>query len=165
MNDSNILEQSEQKILWVIISFTRYSVDFFRAHIAYRYNIYVSHWGVFTIMGMPEMSSCVVSDKVVSECVTLTYRTLGYHGHSVHVLGFCLKYPMPVDGSSPPNHVVGDIHNNPVSKAHLRDTKMFAIRRTKSFSGWRAEVWFPSESWIFPGPKKLWGHTQPPISK
>jgi len=91
-------------------------------------------------MGMPEMCSLVVSDKVVSECVTLMYRTLGYHGHSVHVLGPFLKYPVPVDGSSPPNHVVGDIHNNSVSKAHLKDTKVFEIRRTKSFSGWTADV-------------------------
>ena len=42
-------------------------------------------------MGMPEMRSCIASDKVVSECVTLMYRTLGYHGHSVHVLGPLLK--------------------------------------------------------------------------
>jgi hypothetical protein len=26
---------------------------------------------------------------------------------------------------------------------------MFAVRRTKSFSGWTAEVWFLSDSWIF----------------
>ena len=39
------------------------------------------------------------------------YGTLGYHGHSVHVLRTFLKYPVPVDGSSPPNHAVGDIHN------------------------------------------------------
>jgi len=42
MNGSNILERSEQEILWANITFTRYSVDFFRVHIAYRYNIYVS---------------------------------------------------------------------------------------------------------------------------
>jgi hypothetical protein len=68
------------------------------------------------------------------------YGTLFYHGHSVHVLGPFLKYPMPVDGSSPPNHVAGDIRDYSVSKAHLKDTKMFAVRRTKSFSGWTAEV-------------------------
>jgi hypothetical protein len=91
-------------------------------------------------MGMPEMSSLVVSDKVVSECVTLMYRTLGYHGHSVHVIGTFLKYSVPVDSSSPPSHVVGDIHNYSVPKAHLKNAKMLAVRRTKSFSGWMSEI-------------------------
>jgi len=86
------------------------------------------------------MSSLVVSDKVVSECVTLMYSTLGYHGHSVHVLRPFLKYPVPVDGSSPPKHVVGDIHNYSVSKAHLKDAKVFAVRRTNSYSGSTSDV-------------------------
>jgi len=86
-------------------------------------------------MGMPEISSLVVSDEVVSACATLMYRTMGYHGHSIHVLGPFLKYPVPVDGSSPPPHVVGDIHSYSVSKAHLKVTKVYAVRRTKSFSG------------------------------
>ena len=77
------------------------------------------------------MSSLVVSDKVISECVTLMYRTLCDHGHSVHVLGPFLKYTVPVDGSRPPNHVVGNIHNYSVSKAHLKDAKVRAIKRTK----------------------------------
>lgn len=81
------------------------------------------------------MYSSVVSDKVVSECVTLMYRILGYYGHSVHVLEPFLKYPMPVDGSSPPSHVVGDVHNYSVSKANLKDVKVFAVRRRKSVSG------------------------------
>jgi hypothetical protein len=42
MNDSNILEQSEQEFLWTNITFKCYSIDFFRVHIAYRHKDYVS---------------------------------------------------------------------------------------------------------------------------
>jgi hypothetical protein len=41
---------------------------------------------------------------------------------------------MPVDGSSPPNHVVGDVHNYSISKAHLKDVKELAVRRRKTVS-------------------------------
>jgi hypothetical protein len=83
-------------------------------------------------MGMPEKRSLVVSVKVVSEYVTFMYTTLGYHWHSVHVLGPFLKHPVPVDGSSPPRQIVDDIHNYSVSKAHLKDVKVLAVRRTKT---------------------------------
>jgi hypothetical protein len=41
---------------------------------------------------------------------------------------------MPVDGSSPPCHVVGDIDNYPVSKAYLKDVKVLVVRRRKTAS-------------------------------
>jgi hypothetical protein len=79
---------------------------------------------------MPEVSSFVVSNEVISECVTFTYGTLRQHGNSIHELGPLLEHSVPVDSSSPRSHVVRYIHDHSVSKAHLKNTKILII------SGW-----------------------------
>lgn len=76
-------------------------------------------------MGVIEESSLVVSEEVVSECVTFIYGTLRYHGNPVHELGPLLEYAVPVDRNTPPRHVVSYIHNHSVSKTHLKNSKNF----------------------------------------